>query len=162
SPNDRLPVAIHGIGPHKGKCRVSIEESSQFASGVIMSARVGGWEVEVIGENAEESPYVAMTSSLVSAFPKRGGTLQIEQDASSGSYFLATSLLAKPTETMEYSPEFGIDVATTRWNTVKVLHWPSSRWQMDEKFPIVISRISQACGFDIGSQERTRIGALLE
>src|SRR3954468_21127694 len=76
SPNDRLPVAIHGTGPRKGKCRVSIEDSSQFASGLIMSAKVGGWEVEVTGENAEESPYVAMTAKLVEAFPHQG-TFQV-------------------------------------------------------------------------------------
>src|ERR1051326_4077688 len=54
SPNNRLPVAIHGTGPRKGKCQVSIEESSQFASGLLLCAGVGGWQVHVIGENAEE------------------------------------------------------------------------------------------------------------
>ena len=75
------------------KCRVSIEESSQFASALLLSAKAGGWEIEVVGENAEESPYVAMTSKLMEVFPKNGGTFQIEPDASSGSYFWGADFL---------------------------------------------------------------------
>src|SRR6266704_2801439 len=56
SANEKLPALIHGRGPRPGKCRVSIEESSQFASALLLAARTGGWSVEVIGENAEESP----------------------------------------------------------------------------------------------------------
>jgi hypothetical protein len=48
-----------------------------------------GWKIEITGENADESPYVAMTSKLVEVFPQHGGTFQIEPDASSGSYFWA-------------------------------------------------------------------------
>src|SRR6185295_12798255 len=80
SANDRLPAIIHGrdafhrvpdlkgIGgdavervPPNRACTVSIEESSQFASGLLLCAKRGGWNVQVVGENAEESPYVAMT-----------------------------------------------------------------------------------------------------
>src|SRR6516162_2246693 len=32
SPNNKLPANVYGTGPHAGKCRVSIEESSQFGS----------------------------------------------------------------------------------------------------------------------------------
>ena len=130
SPNDRLPALIHGAGPRAGRCRVSIEDSSQFASALMLCARIGGWKVEVTGENAEESPYVAMTAKLISAFqiertePRasasgiavplahaRGsvGSFRIEPDCSSGSYFWAA----------------GFSVA----------HWPSSGWQIDERFP---------------------------
>jgi len=109
SPNDRLPALIHGAGPRAGKCRVSIEDSSQFASALMLCARVGGWKIEVTGENAEESPYVAMTAKLISAFPQRSGSFRIEPDCSSGSYFWAA----------------GFSVA----------HWPSSGWQIDERFP---------------------------
>ena len=105
--NDKLPVKILGgragsplpaeatvaterrarsDAPYQ-RCKVSIEESSQFASALMLCAEVGDWKVEVVGENAEESPYVAMTSKLMEAFPKHGGTFQIEPDASSGSYF---------------------------------------------------------------------------
>jgi 3-phosphoshikimate 1-carboxyvinyltransferase len=75
------------------KCRVSIEESSQFASALLLSSKAGGWEIEIVGENAEESPYVAMTTKLIEAFPK-GGEFQIEPDASSGSYFWAADMVA--------------------------------------------------------------------
>ena len=71
---------------------VSIEESSQFASALLLCAKMGGWKVEIVGENAEESPYVAMTSKLIEAFPKSGGKFQIEPDASSGSYFWAADV----------------------------------------------------------------------
>ncbi|PYI81336.1 MAG: hypothetical protein DME26_20105 [Verrucomicrobia bacterium] len=36
SPNDKLPALIHGGGPRAGNCRVSIEESSQFASALLL------------------------------------------------------------------------------------------------------------------------------
>src|ERR1044071_802087 len=88
SPNNKLPAVIHGSGPKPGrKCTVDIGESSQFASALLLGAKVGGWNIDVVGENAEESPYVAMTSKLVEVFPHRGGKFQIEPDASSGSYF---------------------------------------------------------------------------
>src|SRR5579871_2439816 len=51
--DDKLPLVIHGVGPKPGKCRVSIAESSQFASALLLCADVGGWQVEIFGENAE-------------------------------------------------------------------------------------------------------------
>ena len=96
SPNDKLPALIHGAGPKPGaKCSVSIEESSQFASALLLGAKIGGWKIEVVGENAEESPYVVMTSELLKVFPHNGGKFQIEPDASSGSYFWAAGAIAK-------------------------------------------------------------------
>ena len=72
---DKLPALIHGgraelpLGqdarqrvPTTRACTVSIEASSQFASALLLSARMGGWNVEIVGENADESPYVAMTA----------------------------------------------------------------------------------------------------
>ena len=117
---DRLPAVIHGAGPKVGKCRVSIEESSQFASALMLCAKRGGWAVEVTGENAEESPYVVMTAKLIEAFPTSGGEFQIEPDASSGSYFWSAGALLS-------------------WNSfkpdgIKVLNWPESGWQVDSKF----------------------------
>jgi len=124
--NDRLPVAIQGAGPKpRGKCKVSIEQSSQFASALLLCAKIGNWEVKVVGENAEESPYVAMTLKLIEAFPKNGGTFQIEPDASSGSYFLGAG-------NVEPVRKIG-----DRWEsrlTVKVVGWPRSGWQIDERF----------------------------
>ena len=95
SVNDKLPATIHGSGAKPGAtCCVSIAESSQFASALLLGARVGGWRINVVGENAEESPYVAMTSQLMDGFPKRGGEFQIEPDASSASYFWAAGCIA--------------------------------------------------------------------
>lgn len=139
SPTDKLPAVIHGSGPKPGaKCTVDIEESSQFASALLLGAKVGGWNVEVIGENAEESPYVAMTSKLIEAFPKRGGKFQIEPDASSGSYFIAAGRIAESPTFMEYSEQFGIEVETRIKNRVVVAKWPDSGWQIDENFPQAI------------------------
>ena len=169
--NDRLPVKIFGgrsrgdetqtekseIGNPKSeisqtiltssptkKCRVSIEESSQFASALLLSSKIGGWEIEVVGENAEESPYVAMTSKLMEAFPKRGGTFQIEPDASSGSYFWAVDLFSL---IKSWKPRFAFppkasteDVRTyikdcRQMMNIVVSNWPGSGWQSDAAFP---------------------------
>jgi 3-phosphoshikimate 1-carboxyvinyltransferase len=91
--NDKLPARIYGEGPMPGKCTVSIAASSQFASALLLSAGVGGWQVDISGENAEESPYVVMTSKLMEVFPRNGGEFQIEPDASSGSYFWGVAWL---------------------------------------------------------------------
>jgi 3-phosphoshikimate 1-carboxyvinyltransferase len=94
SPTDKLPAVIHGSGPKPGaKCTVNIEESSQFASALLLCAKVGGWVVEVIGENAEESPYVRMTHLLLRYFQEIPGKFWIEPDASSSSYLKASAWL---------------------------------------------------------------------
>jgi 3-phosphoshikimate 1-carboxyvinyltransferase len=115
-------------------CTISIAESSQFASALMLCANTGNWKINVVGENAEESPYVVMTSKLMEAFPKKGGDFQIEPDASSGSYLLAAGRVAEPAEFPEYSEQFGIEVSTKILNSVTVENWPSSGWQMDQRF----------------------------
>ena len=40
TPNDRLPAVIYGEGAKRGRCVVSIEESSQFASALLLSGSV--------------------------------------------------------------------------------------------------------------------------
>jgi 3-phosphoshikimate 1-carboxyvinyltransferase len=106
------------------KCRVSIEESSQFASALLLSSRIGGWEIEIVGENAEESPYVAMTSKMMEVFPKNGGTFQIEPDASSGSYFFAAGIILDCMIETDSGLELPVDVS----------NWPDSELQIDSKF----------------------------
>jgi len=139
SENDKLPVKIFGEGAKNGKCCVSIEQSSQFASALLLSAKVGGWEIEIVGENAEESPYVAMTSKLMEAFPKNGGTFQIEPDASSGSYFWAVNYLYSANEMRAY-----LDSKPKRQSPVCVLNWPhESGWQIDSKFPNQLSFLAK-------------------
>lgn len=123
SENDRLPAVIYGSGPRPGECQVSMAESSQFASALLLSARAGRWRVEVVGENREESPYVSMTSELCANFPEEGGRFVIEPDASSGSYFWGVNwLFANPERPLARSK-------------VGVRNWPSSGWQIDAEFP---------------------------
>jgi 3-phosphoshikimate 1-carboxyvinyltransferase len=150
SSNDKLPAVIFGSSRRESAqtskskmsqsrltsaATVSIEESSQFASALLLCAKHGGWKVEIVGENAEESPYVAMTSKMMEVFPHRGGKFQIEPDASSGSYFWAAEKFIPPQpEHMEYSQQFGMEVLTQPINTFSVIHWPHSGWQIDEQF----------------------------
>jgi 3-phosphoshikimate 1-carboxyvinyltransferase len=119
SANGRLPVIVHGRGPRPGECRVSVAESSQFASALLLGAAAGGWRVGIEGENPEELPYVGMTERLIAAFPRDGGEFEIEPDASSGSYFWAVNALGLAGEP----------------SRVTVAGWPRSRWQHDEAFP---------------------------
>ena len=122
SRNDKLPAVLHGAGPRAARCRVSIEESSQFASALLLCAQAGKWRVEVSGENREEASYVNMTTNLLRTFPRRGGTFEIEADASSGSYFVAAGQLQP--------------------STVRVVDWPSSGLQVDERFIDWASRLT--------------------
>jgi 3-phosphoshikimate 1-carboxyvinyltransferase len=136
STNDKLPAVIHGGGRKPAKCQVSLEDSSQFASALLLCAGPGGWTVEVTGENPEESPYVAMTSELLKSFPVAGGTFLIEPDASSGSYFLAAGDLLWGLEVREQSRK----APTSHLNGVTVSHWPTSGWQVDQNFRGTLAR----------------------
>ena len=123
SPNDKLPAVIHGTGPRAGRCKVSIGESSQFASALLMCSMVAGWQIEIIGENVQESPYIFMTREMCSYFhwskknsshPEYGmkdGIYPVDPDASSGSYFWAAGWIAgRP--------------ASNNPHPVTVAHWP--------------------------------------
>jgi 3-phosphoshikimate 1-carboxyvinyltransferase len=137
APADRLPADIHGDGPRPGRCRVNIEESSQFASALLLCAAQGAWDVQVQGENREESPYVRMTTEMTRAFPSTGGTFPIEADASSASYFYAADVLLglyaplrlagvdQKSEACTYGPE----------RAVSIMNHPGSDWQIDAAFP---------------------------
>lgn len=119
-----LPVTVYGEGPKTGACSVGIEESSQFASALLLSSHVGGWSVEVTGEDAEESAYVAMTTKLMRVFPANGGEYQIEPDCSSASYFLGAAAIV---------PGLQLQVA----------NWPESDWQIDGRFTGFTARFQQ-------------------
>src|SRR5678816_292935 len=93
SPNDRLPALIHGAGPKPGHCTVSIAESSQFASALLLCAEPGKWTVTTVGENIDESPYVTLTHQLRTEFATARGRFQVAPDASSASYFWAAGWL---------------------------------------------------------------------
>jgi len=119
SENGCLPAVVHGEGPKPGACTVSIRESSQFASALLLGARLGGWQVEVVDANADESPYVTMTEQMIPIYD-RPGDHQIEGDASSASYFLGADLAAR----LRGGDAESIEVTT----------WPRSGWQFDERF----------------------------
>src|SRR5262245_56920745 len=141
SANDKLPALIWGSGPRPGKCVVSIEESSQFASALMLCAGAGKWTVEVTGESADESPYVVMTAKLTDSFPTRGGTFRIEPDASSGSYFWAAGWFMERSE-LGACIEAAIEEKTApelpEFTHVSVANWPKSGWQIDANFVKVI------------------------
>jgi len=123
--DDKLPARIFGeIKNQKSKikkCRVSVVESSQFASALLLSGSVGGWQVEITGANEDETPYVNMTRELVKVFPAQGGEFQIEPDASSGSYFWAAHWLL-------------FTGLKEEANLIRVKNWPKTDWQIDAKF----------------------------
>lgn len=121
--SDRLPAVIHGAGPRGGRCRVSLEESSQFASALLLCSEAGDWEIEVEGADSEDASYVGMTREMLALFPRSGGEFRVEPDASSGSYFWAADWLLW---WHRIHPEL---------NRVRVRHWPASGWQVDQAYP---------------------------
>lgn len=137
SERDKLPATIHGGGPRSGSCDVSIEESSQFASALLLCARQGKWRVRVTGDNMEESPYVRMTEKLVEAFPHAGGEFQVEPDASSGSYFWGAAHL------LEGAPDpwarAAADASVEGQAGFSIANWPGTGWQIDAEFPKLLS-----------------------
>ena len=159
SPNDRLPAVIHGTGPRAGKCQVSVEKSSQFASALLMCSVIAGWQIELVGENTEESPYVLMTREMYSYFywsrkdsphPEYGfrdNIYPIDPDSSSGSYFWAAGWIA------------GNPVPDDP-NPVAVARWPifGAGFQIDTKFAnfrILPEKISRQT--DLGDSIMTAI-----
>jgi 3-phosphoshikimate 1-carboxyvinyltransferase len=118
SDNDLLPAVFHGTGPREMACSVSLQQSSQFASALLLSARAGSWIVDIVGDNADEAPYLNMTRELIEAFPHAGGEFAIEPDASSGSYFWGINCIHEG---------------------VEVTHWPLTGWQIDAQFPRFIN-----------------------
>ncbi len=140
--NDKLPAIIHGQGSsaQPRSCSVSIEESSQFASALLLSAAIGHWTVKMTGENSDESPYVALTAELIKAFPSGGGHFQIEPDASSGSYFWAADRLVPETVPTAGAVRVANAPAGMHCSFVSVWQWPQTGWQIDQHFPSVLLR----------------------
>jgi 3-phosphoshikimate 1-carboxyvinyltransferase len=163
SPNDKLPALLNGLGRRTGKCVVSIQESSQFASALLLCANTGNWIVEIVGENAEESPYLEMTKKLIRSFPAKGGDFQIEPDASSGSYFFAAARLAPR---KQIHPKYPTPDGLGSWepretwvcSVVSVAHWPASGWQIDQAYPNVAgAQTSVSRQTDLGDSIMTAI-----
>ena len=127
-------------------CTVSIEESSQFASALLLSAKMGGWQIKVTGESAEEAPYVTMTSKMIEVFPHQGGKFQIEPDASSGSYFFGAGWMLAKSEFGKALTKLAHDPAPPGESSgllyeksqIHVLNWPTSGWQLDADFTVFV------------------------
>ena len=151
SANNKLPAVFHGGGKQKAengkrKCVVSVEESSQFASALILGAELGGWDIGIRGGDDEELPYVEMTRELVKAFPKNGGSFQIEPDASSGSYFWGAGWLLATCEQRDFMKSLTAESNESarralaekhvrlRRTNLRVADWPESGWQKDADF----------------------------
>jgi 3-phosphoshikimate 1-carboxyvinyltransferase len=170
SPNDRLPATIYGAGPREGKCRVSISESSQFASALLLAGQKR-WEIEVTGSNADEQPYVGMTRTLVEEFGGGGRIFQIEPDASSGSYFWGAGWLLASTELkkafgngfdrVSERPKETIDSAAAPRgvSSVSVARWPTSALQIDSDLvTLIFGRTPQIHGEAMdGSSPQDRV-----
>jgi 3-phosphoshikimate 1-carboxyvinyltransferase len=136
-------AAGHRPALRNRRCTVRIDESSQFASALLLSAKHGGWDVKFAGDDDEEAPYVRMTEKLVEVFPWGGGKFQIEPDASSGSYFwcagryLAYSeflvAIAEAFKTLgrEPRPNEDLPVKSYERSQMSVLRWPQTDWQID-------------------------------
>ncbi len=136
-------AAGHRPALHNRACTVCIEASSQFASALLLSAKHGGWNVTVAGDDLEEAPYVTMTEQLVKVFPQSGGRFQIEPDASSGSYFWAASGYDVSDRSETHSADGRLHTLSTKLSpTVVVRKWPNSGWQIDAKFPEYASILS--------------------
>ena len=145
SQNNKLPAVIHGGGPRAANCQINLHESSQFASALLLCAKAGGWSVEVVGDDADEAPYVAMTQKLIEAFSKKHDEFAIEPDTSSASYFVAANwlvrLLARDVlenghntdENYRRRQHAYTDLYNTL-NVVAVAGFPKSDWQIDTAF----------------------------
>eukprot|EP00931_Biecheleriopsis_adriatica_P000869 TRINITY_DN100_c0_g1_i1.p1 TRINITY_DN100_c0_g1~~TRINITY_DN100_c0_g1_i1.p1 ORF type:complete len:468 (-),score=80.53 TRINITY_DN100_c0_g1_i1:38-1441(-) len=124
TPNDMLPAVFHGGGPRPGSVTVSVDDSSQFASALLLSSKAGAWQVSTPpGANPDELPYVEMTRELLKVFPESGGDFQIEPDASSASYFHAVNALwpsISPVRVMACQPPRSSG---------------GTGWQIDAEFP---------------------------
>ena len=159
--NDKLPVKIWGgragsplpadapvaterrarsDAPYQ-RCRVSIEESSQFASALLLSSKVGGWEIEIVGENAEESPYIELTKQICDYFFRGQRAVNnntnanpnfifsIDSDYSSQSYFWLIRLM------------FGDSVRIKGWpNASQIGNQVDANFSKYSSLPLTLSR----------------------
>lgn len=145
SQNNKLPAVIHGNGPRAGACQIDLHESSQFASALLLCAKAGSWRVDVVGEDADEAPYVAMTQKLIEAFSKNHERFVIEPDTSSASYFVAANWLVRllARDSLESGSNTNENYKlrqhayTNLYNTLNVVTvagFPKSDWQIDTAF----------------------------
>jgi 3-phosphoshikimate 1-carboxyvinyltransferase len=119
--NDRPPVLIHANGLRGGSATVRGDISSQFLSGLLMTAPAASTPVELLIDGTLVSqPYVHMTLAVMKSFGVdvttddalsrfdinapaiyRAGRYAIEPDASAASYFWAAAAIAGGEVTVE-------------------------------------------------------------
>ena len=144
SPNDKLPATIFGSSRRESAqtssgrnqsrltlaATVSIEESSQFASALLLCAKHGGWEVKVVGENDEESPYIEMTKQMCAdRLPSSPEFAAVQLDASSASYIWAARWVSD-------------NLSGKTIDSIKVKSWIHFRIkQVDADFPMIFSQM---------------------
>jgi 3-phosphoshikimate 1-carboxyvinyltransferase len=88
----------------------------------MLCEKVGGWTVKVVGESAEESPYVTLTTKLIEDFKTRikyNRFYKIDVDASSASYFWGVGALF---------PNSDGSIL------LMVKNWRGTTWQADANF----------------------------
>jgi 3-phosphoshikimate 1-carboxyvinyltransferase len=113
-----LPVTIEADGLRGGSVRLPGDVSSQFLSGLMLSAPCadGAVNVEIDGDQVSQ-PYVAMTAATMRAFGAsaeinagrvrvgptgyRGAVYPVEPDASAASYFFAAAAITGGRVTVE-------------------------------------------------------------
>ena len=142
--NDRMPVVVHGDGPHPGACEISIAESSQFASALLLCAAHGEWDVTISDGNPDELPYVHMTEQVIDVFPQtyeddlEDAEYAIEGDTSSASYFVGADLIQRLTfranGRIPATPAPDLRASSDAAPRIEVANWPHSGWQFDERF----------------------------
>ncbi len=140
SPNDKLPAIVYGSGPHAGaKCSVRIQESSQFASALLLAAPYGGWEVSVEEADTEDSSYVELTAALIQQV-RQDGLPVVEADASSASYFWGAAWLLPDSQ-------------------IRIANWMPRSMQIDARFPELIRKFPNSISrrHDLGDSIMTAI-----
>ncbi len=108
---DALPITVHGGGWHGGSLTVDGSVSSQFLSGLLLSAPcAGGTTVITVRGELVSAPYIDLTLATMAHFGARvsaddhrsfavaatgyePATIELEPDASAASYFFAAAAI---------------------------------------------------------------------
>ena len=108
-----MPLTLHAEGLQGGKVTVALNESSQFLSGLLMTAPYAKQPLTLVSGDLSKKPYVHMTLAMMKAFGieveqydsnaqshlsvqqgvYQALDYQIEPDASTASYFFAMAAL---------------------------------------------------------------------
>jgi len=115
APNNRLPATIRpgsGVWRHGTSVVVSAEQSSQFASALLLISKAANIKSVTLKEPEPPFGYVPMTRRMIGEFQP---DYAIEPDLSSASYFVAAGWLTR--------------------GSIEVAGWPKDSLQIDGRFP---------------------------